>query len=477
MQTKFIPYLLFLFSAVYYYILSAKEWTWLFVSNDSGDWLASANLWFVPQPFGSPVYIFLTKIAGLLPFDLIFSMTFLLSVIPSAVTIAMIYLICKKATGKIKFGLIGSSIALVNGVLLSQSIIIEEYALAVMLVTIGFWAYISNKKKITVVSLGLATGVHVIPAILTLMLLFVEKENIKEWLKYWWLFILFGVLPYIYIPIIMLLPDTPRWMIGELSLQAFNEWLGAAGSVFGSLSIADTPTRIQQFVVIILASFGLSLIGLWTGFKKPWGKEVKFSIIAIAICSWVYATNLDFTTWTFLSYTVPFVCYVSVIGLQKISIKYTKAVLVWLVLLFMANSLFLNADILSKKDNQAMTFWKELQELPKGSAVVVPRGCATGFGMFYLYTQGRSDLVIIFQHHDIDPVEQNFKDYLIWFEKEYGFTGKNTMELALNAMLDKRPVYFIEPVFDKWEKAFLLEKTGEYVNIIKEVNLEPNWDR
>ncbi|MCJ7761443.1 DUF2723 domain-containing protein, partial [Candidatus Bathyarchaeota archaeon] len=119
----------------YYAILAAKQWTWMFVSGDSGDWLASSTIWMTPQPFGSPLYVMLGQFLNLFPGDLVIKMTMMLSVLPAAITVAVVYLIVRARGHGQKLALLGSGILLACGIFLSQATVLEEYTLASMFVT------------------------------------------------------------------------------------------------------------------------------------------------------------------------------------------------------------------------------------------------------------------------------------------------------------------------------------------------------
>ena len=133
-------------SFVYYFVLASKQWTWVFVSGDSGDWLAAANIWMAPQPYGSPLYIVLGHLINMLPGSLVDNMTILLSVLPAAITVGLVYLIVYKMTENARIGIVCAVVMLGASIPLSQATVLEEYSLCVMFVVMAFYMYLLDKK-------------------------------------------------------------------------------------------------------------------------------------------------------------------------------------------------------------------------------------------------------------------------------------------------------------------------------------------
>jgi len=243
---------------LYYVSLACFRYTWVFASGDSGDWLASAKIWFVPQPYGSPLYITLAKLVGLIGGNLAGNMTFWLSCVPSAITIALIFLTTKKLTGKISLARIAALICLGACVLTSQSVIVEEYALAILFLTSSIYFYVSGRKNLSTVFIALACAVHIIVFPIAFIFLVAHHKEWRQWLKRIPLFFIFGVLPYGLI-FWMMYADTPRWIAGSLAIQGINSYLGSTSTI-GKLAAVEAPQRIISLVGFTLATFGVAII-------------------------------------------------------------------------------------------------------------------------------------------------------------------------------------------------------------------------
>jgi len=201
-------------------------------------------------------------------------MTILLSCLPAAVTVALVYLIVKHLTSKTTIALIGSAIVLGAGIFLTQATILEEYSIAVMFTVLAYLFYLKDKKKLTALSMGLGSAIHILVIPIALLWLVLEKKNWRAWAKTLPIYIVTGILPYALI-IYLMTTDAPRLLAGGLSLEAINSYLGST-SVFGSLSIFGLPERLLGLTSLIIMSFGLAVIPLWVALKRPWATILNF---------------------------------------------------------------------------------------------------------------------------------------------------------------------------------------------------------
>jgi len=455
MKNKIISFAIFAVSFIYYSILSAKQYTWLFASGDSGDWLASSNWWIVPQPYGSPLYISLGHFLNLFGGDLVVKMTVLLSCLPAAITVMLVYLIVKHLTQKTNLAVISSIILLGASIFLTQATILEQYSLAVMFVTLAYYFYLKDKKKLVALSLGLGSANHILVIPIALLWLALEHKQWKIWCKTLPVYVISGLLPYC-LTLYLMTTDAPRLLAGGLSLQAINSYLGST-SVMGSLSILALPDRLLDFIALVIMSFGLAIIPIWLTFKKPWAMHTKLLIITIIFPIWYYLTCIDPTTWTFMTYACPFIAIATGIGLSKISSKALVSLVTSFALMLVAiNGILLNANTLAKLEPTAIDYYNEIQSMPDGSAVVIWRGGFEFMSLCYAMSEGK-DLIPIFctdWNYEDDALYQY---YLEWANNYYNLEGSNTQIMANNALDKGIPVYVISPLFEKWQKTFTVE--------------------
>ncbi len=468
---KYTPLLLGALALAYYILLSAKTYTWVFLSGDSGDWLATANWWMVPQPYGSPLYIILCRLVGLLPGSQPLNLTILLSCLPSAITVTLVYLIVKHLTNKISIALISALVLLGSAVFLSQSTVLEEYAIATMFLAAALYAYIRGNRWETVVLLGLGTAVHIFIGVLAVAWVVVEGKEWKLWLKPVGLFAIIVGASYSFILLLMYM-DTPRLLAGGLSPYSIRfYWTVTTGAILGQLSLSEAPTRLLYLSGLMVVSFGLALVPICSSWKRPVSKLVILLSGMTVLTLWYYGTNLDPAAWTFITFASPALAILCGLGLYKLAPRYKYAVALGALVLILVNGLFLNANLLTNADPQASTYRQELQNLPDNSIVLTTPGTYS-LGLFYAMSEGK-DLVPLIYHY-IDS--WGFYDYGLWLNQTYeletyeitspGFhRWKSTLELVGECLDIKAPIYFAgsPDITYPIEPALTLEPVGSKV--------------
>jgi len=408
-----IAFWIFLLSAIYYGVLSAKTYTWVFISSDSGDWLAASNMWFVPQPYGSPLYILLGQLLNLFPGDLVIKMTILLSVIPSAITLMLVYLIVMKLTNKQSIAATSTVVLLGSTIFLTQSTILEEYALTTMLLTLSFWTYINSRRYLTALCWGLAVAVHVFVLGAIFFWLIVEWRRYVKPLVAVTLPLI--VVFYGFILLLMYL-ETPRLIAGGLNVYSLKQYLTVtAGAILGQLSIFEAPKRLLLTSQLMLMSFGLALLPVANSIKKPIGKPIAVMLGIILWTFWYQITNIDVAAWTFITYASPYIAVLVGIGLSRMKIFHLKVVVTGALILVVVNGIFLNANKLTNEKPLATEYYEALQELPDGSIVLASSG-SHSLGLYYAMSEGKDLVPLIYPYLD----DWNFFDYGLWLHRTYG---------------------------------------------------------
>ena len=453
-----IPYLVQITALVYFLLLSAKQYTWMFVSEDAADWLASANWWMVPQPLGSPLYVILGKGINLFSSNLVFDMTFLLSCWPAAVTVALVYCIVLRLKGSKLHGLVAATILTASVIFLSQSTVLEEYALAVMLLTAAYLFYLKGQRKTTWLMLGLSTAVHSIVLPVVAIWFLADWQARRENLKALPIYIVAGILPYAYVLVLMSM-DTPRFMAGGLNWASIRDYLmGASGHVTGTLSTFDFPRRLLEFGTVSLACLGLAAYPLYRGLKSQFqGKWVLLSVSVIAL--WFYLTCFYKTAWVFLIFLMPAAAIIIGIGLSKIRTGHIKILICSVGCLLIANTFLYNANTLTNAEPIAQTLYNSIWQVPDGSVIVgTPRYTTTAI---YCMSEGKDIIPLTSSYIDGDPKFENYLDYL---HDRWGLRGNDSFEIIESAWRQGRAAYYAGVGMDDLNKeasrCFELYDTG-----------------
>jgi hypothetical protein len=460
---KYDYLILALVAFAYYFVLCSKEWTWIFTSGDSGDWLASSIWWVNSQPFGSPLFVLLGHLLNFIfPHHLVLAMTIGLSVIPASITVAVTYLIIKHMSN-IKYAIAGTIILLGSVIFLTQSTILEEYALSTMFVTLAYYFYIQDKKKLTILMLALGSAIHVIVALISFIWLCFNLKNVKTWYKSFWIYVVFGILPYTLVFVLMA-GDNPKILAGSLSMASINNYLGTTGTI-GSISWYEAIFRVPQFAGFMCLTLGLGIIPFISMFKRFYTQYIGIALATCIFCMWLYLTNNDPNTWTFMCFAIPIMTVIVALGLSKLNSFHYKMVIACAIALIIFNSIFLNANVLSKQMPVAKNFETETFNLPDGSAIVNMMSGNYVLGIMYVMAQGKDIIPILFvgdiPNSEADP-SVRYRNYEKWLNKQYDISGSTTQEqvsLALNRGIG---VYVAKVVVTKdWDRLFEIKELPE----------------
>jgi len=436
---KYIPWLLILVSFAYYSLLSAKGFTWIFVSADSGDWLAASQMWFVPQPLGSPLFILLGHFLNLFPGDLVVKMTILLSCLPAAITVGLVYVIVRAMTARRDIALVSSLVVLGATILLTQATILEEYAITVMLITLAYWLYLREKRILTGLVLGLGTAVHVIVLPIALLWLLVERKQWRAHIKPMGIYL--GIVAGFYSIILVLMASgAPPFIAGYLNWESLVVYLTAtAGAIVGTGSIFDLPSVTVRAMAMLIVSLGLAIIPISYSLSRSIDRKVWIPVATIVFVLWYHITNLDPSTWTFLSLAIPFLAVLTGLGLTKLGTIHMKAVVTGALVLILANGFLMNASVIAEEHPEAQRTLEVYMDLPEDSALIVLHGHYS-LVAFYAHSLGRDDLVPIMYG---SPEVGLWEDYEGWLAEEFGVEGNTTILWAESLLDQGRNVYLV----------------------------------
>lgn len=262
------------------------------VGGDSGDLVTAAYGFGVPHPPGFPLYTFISWLLSQIPLFTVSWRITLLSSIPHALTIGLMYLIVRELTSHRISGIIASLLLLGNYIFFYYSVTPEVFALNDMflsLLVLFSLKLISTKSirylyvLISVFSLSLSHH-HIIlfgfPAILYLFLKLKGKlEYTPTRLIFMMCIFIAGLLPYIYIPIAASANPVINWenastlpgFIELVTRSRYGTFLSA--SVIG-LSLTERILQIKTYISFLIMDFRIytvvvAFIGvLWLFLRK-----------------------------------------------------------------------------------------------------------------------------------------------------------------------------------------------------------------
>lgn len=442
---------------IYLACMSVRSYSGVFISTDSADFLMGASTWVVVQPYGYPLYMLLGHLVNLLPGNLAANMTILLSALPAAITVMLVYLIVDKLTNKSKIALISSLVLLSTVVFLTEATVTKGYALTAMFMTLAYYSYIKGWKYRIVIFLGLATAVHVTAGIITLLWLVADRRwNI--WVgKPGIVYILCGALPYVLIPVLMSM-DTPRYLAGEFTLGNLKGyWSGTGQAIIGMLSVFDVPMRWWFLTRVLLISTGVASIALLYSLREWRQRHVLVLIAAPLFMLWYVATCLDMQVWTYLSVGAPFIAILVGLGLSRMEKYHSTVVGITVVILIVANFFFMNAYEIDKANPLMKNYSNLLWSLPDGSAVVVTPG-GWSLGLFYTIEEGKELIPVVYAYFPDDVTSvPGMKGYDTYLTRRYGVQWSSTLDAVTQSLETFRPVYFMPILGSQIADCFVLQ--------------------
>lgn len=467
---KLIPYGLFVIAGTYYYLLSAKIFTWVYLTIDAGEWLSLLRWWYVPHRFGKPLIVLLCRGVGQLPGDDVFKLTLAMAIIPAAITVMFTYLIALRLTKSVGLSVVAALVLMGAVMFTSQSGVVEQYTFTTMFLTMGFWFYVRGNKVGTLACLGLMTATHITGVFIMCIWVLVHWREKREWLKASWAFALTGILPYGLIFLMMANPDIPRLIAGGLTWTAVYGYFLSGESAAAVLSIYDAPERVAQIVRLMLVSFGAAIVPFFVGIKTM-GRREKVVLGTIGFIVWFWVTALHPGVWKYACFFAPLVAVYAAVGLSKMVKWHTVVVVIGALALISLNAVYFNANTLAHEDPRATDYYEALWELPDGAAVVKHRGGAYAFTLHYVLSEGK-DIVPLPQFDPFRKFDRRYYDSLGWLEQAYGVEGDDLFDIIEYSLNQGWDVYYGTPITRRWSKMVEVE-TGEALSRVTGVNREP----
>jgi len=354
----------------------------------------------------------------------------------------LVYLIVKRLTNRHGIASASAAVLLGAAVFLTQSTILEEYALATMLLALSFWFYLKEHRYRAALCWGLGTAVHVFILGAVLFWLIVEWRSYLKPLLLITLPIA-GVF-YAYILLLMYL-DTPRLLAGGLNMYSLQQYLTVTGgAIVGQLSLFEAPKRLLLTSRLLLMSFGLALVPLTRALHKPVTKSTAVALGVVVWTLWYQITCLDPLSWTFITYASPFVAILVGVGLSRLSILHLRYVAASALALVIVNCAFLNANVLTNREPWATNYYEALQQLPDNSVVLCMPG-AHSLGLYYAMSEGKNLIPLIFPYIGHGEEDWGFDDYRDWLNRTYGLAlddDFDTLTAVTYLKLQGYEVYF-----------------------------------
>jgi len=416
---------LLVFGAIFAVLLidCAPTMTWINTDSDGIHYTYAAKYLLPAHKTSAPLFLLLGHAFLWLPFGTEFWRFAMLSVLASTASAVFIYLIIKEKVGKEGriYGLIGALVFGGSTLVISQSTIVEAYALMTMAGVGAYYFAIKRQWKRCALMLGTGFATHFMISLTAIVLLLtfkelrphLEKQRLRNWTPL--AIILSFFLFYLYIPITA--SRTPLDMWGNTTFSDFvNDNANTGLMLLGGLSIWDLPKRIFDTLGILGVSLGLAAIPIVLAcWKRNWIKEPLVWLMLLPIT--IYATNLAPQTYVYMMPTIGFGAIAAGIGLAKMRPYWKWAVLGCAVGLLAFNANYL--DIGRTLDPELSTskyYYEELDKVPDGQILVAQQGWEWAAIPMYNKENNRNILPVCTGTLPSKTYQQSLKDMEIKFE-------------------------------------------------------------
>jgi len=254
---------------------------------------------------------------------------------------------------------------------ISQSTIVETYALVSMLGMAAYYFYIKGMWKTTALMLGLGLSVHLLAGI-PVLVMYVANKNLRKWKPI--AITLSCLLLYAYIPLSsMIHPEQPNMWANKSLSAMFDEIWRTYNMLFGSLAIYDLPKRLLDTGAILLASLGLAVIPILWYLRKTGKKSVLLWLFVLPII--MFIIGLPPQTHV---YAIPSIA----IGAVMASVGLSKVKPIWLystgfiaIALFTINAWYMDIGRTLDPNLSANQYYTvELAKVPDGQILMPQYG-------------------------------------------------------------------------------------------------------
>ena len=378
--------------------------TWVNTDSDGAHYILAAKYMLPAHNTSAPLFLLLGRLFLFIPFGTEAWRMGLISVLATTGGTILVYLTIKRLLfGNQKarwYALVGSLVYGGSALVISQSTIIETYALSTALMLLAYYFSIKRKWVMVSVVIGLIWAVHTLFAWMIWAVLLIQHKELRNWVLA--IITLSFLVFYLYIPISTAVNgDLHMW--GNTNFSDFiRANLGVLLMLGGGLSVWDFPKRVLDTIGILGVSLGLGLVVITYYFYKlkKWQNGLLWLFLIPII--W-FAINLSAETYVYLMPSIAFGSIAVGLGLSKLNKTWLYATALVAILLLSINAWYFDIGTRLDPEMSAMKFYnEELPKIPDGQYYM---GGGWTWAMIYLYNreEGRNIIPI---STDVFPSEE-----------------------------------------------------------------------
>lgn len=360
-------------------ICCAPDMTWINTDCDGIHYTYAAKYLYPAHKTSAPLFLLLGHLFLQVPLGSEFWRFAMLSVLASTASAVVVYLIVKEKLGANRgklYGIIGALVFGGSALVISQSTIVESYALVTLCGLLGYYFVDKGKYLYGALALGAGIAIHHL-IFIPLVVLIVFYKEFRKW-KYAGVmgsFFLF----YLYIPITNRPPYIWASEGGGIT-TFFTDISTTVLMLTGGISIWDFPKRVIDAIGIIGVCFGLALIPILYFFFKErhtninpirvkWYKEPLFWLLILPIV--YYVVDLAPQTYVYIMPAIGFGAVIAGLSLSKMRRYWKWAVLGFAIGLLVGNGIIMDIGrTLDPNLSASQYYYEELDKVPNGDILI-----------------------------------------------------------------------------------------------------------
>lgn len=363
--------------------------TWINTDSDGAHYILSAKYMGVAHNTSAPLYLLLGRLFLFIPLGSDAWRMGLISVLATTICAIYIYKSVRHHHDNRLYALIASLIYGGSALVISQSTIIETYALSTMLMVMSYYYSLQSRWLLTSVLIGMVAAIHPLFFVMAWIVLVVANKELrnKKYVVVSFSFIIF----YLYIPITKALSDVPA-MWGNSSFAGFfQNNFGTMWMLAGGLSLYDLPKRIIDTISILSVSMGLGIVCVvvYAVMKRTWRNALLWLFLIPVV---YFVINLSAETYVYMIPSIAFGAIITGIVLSKLNRKIVYATGLVAVILFVYNANYFDIGRTLDPNLSAQRFYDE--ELPKVRDGDIYMGSGWTWAIVYLYNKEENRNII-----------------------------------------------------------------------------------
>jgi hypothetical protein len=369
------------------------NFTFINKAADSMGYTYSAKYLYPSYHTSAPLFLLLGHVFLMIPVATEAWRFGLISVLSTMGACVFLYLVIKQMTAKRLLAIFGVLIYGMSALVISQSIVIETYALVCFLAIGAYYFAINKKWKLMAVMLGLGLAVHLLSFIVAFIMFLFFKEFRKNWKAV--LIMCSFLLFYLYIPLTNRPPY--MWLPNPADKNSVMSFISDTASVItmliGTISVWDLPKRIFDTIGIVGLSIGvLTVIPLFYYLRENKKKLIYLALFWLAVAPIIlFISELDMNTFDYTMVAMPFLTIMICLGMNIIIDKGWGKKLIYACMAVVVGLGIYNAwyfDIgtnLDKNMSASEYYYTELAKVPDYSIVMPNDGW--DWEAIYLYNR------------------------------------------------------------------------------------------